>query len=89
MAALDRHDVDKAIDNALASAAAVTSLLGDPPRIGLYISPDVVFPFVRMDHIPIGPWFPKRGSTDSRVRDRTQRLPACRPERPPGGDRDR
>lgn len=56
MAALDRHDVDKAIYNALASAAAVTSLLGDPPRIDLYMPPDVAFPFCRVDHIAIGPW---------------------------------
>lgn len=56
MAALDRHDVDKAIYNALANAAPVTALIGNPPRVDFYIPPDVAFPFVRVDHIPIGPW---------------------------------
>lgn len=56
MAALDRHDVDKAIYNALANAAAVTTLIGSPPRVDFYLAPDTTFPFVRVDHIPIDPW---------------------------------
>lgn len=74
MAALDRRDVDKAIYNALANAAPVTALLGDPLRVDFYVPPDAVFPFCRVDIIPIGPWAStmKSGGIDWVDRERYQ-----------------
>ena len=74
MPALDRHDVDKAIYNALKNAPPVTIILGSTPRIDFFVPANVAFPFVRVDHIPIGPWTGtmKSGGVDWVERQRYQ-----------------
>ena len=55
MAALDEHEVDKAIYNALKADAGVKATFGTIPRIRFFTEPNIAFPWVRVDGIPIGP----------------------------------
>lgn len=54
--AVDRHEVDKAIVTKFTATAAITNLIGNPPRIYARPRRDLIFPWVRLDGIAISPW---------------------------------
>lgn len=57
MAAVNRRNINVGIETALASAGAVTALIGSPPRVYTRTPRPAIFPWLRMDGIPNRPKF--------------------------------
>lgn len=57
MAAVNRHNINVGIITALTNAAAVTALIGNPPRVYTRTPRHVTYPWLRVDSIPNRPKF--------------------------------
>jgi hypothetical protein len=66
--AVDRHEVEKAIDVALTADGTVTGLIGNPPRVEMRVKRHLSFPFVRADTVEAPHWLRVMGAAPPTVR---------------------